>query len=230
VAASAVRIAEILSGLRARSACLSAAADVPASARLSTGLPRIDEPLGGGLPRGRLVELIGPRSSGRMSTTFSCIEAAQRAGELAALVDAVDGFDPRSAIAAGIDLERLLWVRPGRPQDGLRAADLVLDAGGFGLVVLYACPSAGLQASGKMSAWARLAKRAERAKSAFLVVLDRPLASTFGAATLELDRGRARWLGSPDGPRRLEGVSSRVVIARSKIGAPSGEAPLELSA
>lgn len=102
-----------------------------------TGVAALDDAIAGGLPRGRLVELVGRASAGRMSIVVSALAAATARGEVAALIDAADGFDPASAAGAGVALERVLWVRPASIADALRAADLVLDAGGFGVVVLY---------------------------------------------------------------------------------------------
>src|SRR5437660_10727643 len=76
-----------------------------------TGLPDLDARLGGGFPRGQLSEIVGPRSSGRTSMTLRMLAAATARGELVALVDALERLDVASAHAAGIDLERLLWVR-----------------------------------------------------------------------------------------------------------------------
>src|SRR5438034_11374241 len=77
----------------------------------ATDLPPLDARLGGGFPRGQLSELVGPRSSGRTSLLLRTLAAATARGELVALVDALDRFDVASADAAGIDLERLLWIR-----------------------------------------------------------------------------------------------------------------------
>src|SRR5437870_2183544 len=76
-----------------------------------TGLTALDARLEGGFPRGQLSELIGPRSSGRTSLLWRMLAAATARGELVALVDALDTCDPVSASAAGVDLDRLLWIR-----------------------------------------------------------------------------------------------------------------------
>lgn len=136
MAASAARIAEVLASLRAASARLCTAAEVR-RAHLPFGVPALDAQLAGGMPRGKLTELTGARSSGRMTLALSALASTQRAGELVAVVDAADAFDPPSAHAAGVVLPRLLWVRPPGQSAALQAADRVLDAGGFGLVVLY---------------------------------------------------------------------------------------------
>ena len=76
-----------------------------------SGVTALDATLGGGFPRGQLSELVGPRSSGRTSLLLRLIAAATARGECVALVDALDMLDVESAAAAGVDLERLLWVR-----------------------------------------------------------------------------------------------------------------------
>jgi len=109
---------------------------------------RFDAPLGG-FPRGHVSEIIGARSSGRTSLVLRMLAAATARGELTALVDALDRFDPESALAAGVDLNRLLWIRghvvshPGPSRDAnqkameqaIKALTLVLQAGNFGLVI-----------------------------------------------------------------------------------------------
>ena len=98
--------------------------------------------LTGGLPRGCLTEICGPASSGRTTLLLAALAAATRRGEYCVVVDAGDALDPQSAAAAGVELERLLWVRCGEnsPQKCLeqllRAADLLLESGGFGLIAL----------------------------------------------------------------------------------------------
>lgn len=75
-----------------------------------SGVPAIDA-LTGGLPRGALTEIVGPISSGRTSLLLSALAQSTARQEACALVDATDAFDPESAVAAGVDLKRLLWVR-----------------------------------------------------------------------------------------------------------------------
>jgi RecA DNA recombination protein len=243
MAASASQIAEVLAGMRAESARIVSAAEQPARARLPTGSAALDALTGGGLVRGRILEVSGPRSSGRMSMVMTMAAAVQAAGELVAVVDVADALDPRSAARAGVVLPRLLWVRPKSVVDGLKAADWILDAGGFGLVALYLAGSdaRAVQAEAKTSwrrrqslvrgeaPWIRLARRAERAKSALVVVADRPLVGTVAAVSLAAERGRVRWLGGERGaPRILDGVNGRIVVARSKLGPPTGSADLPL--
>ncbi len=82
----------------------------PAPETVSFGISALDA-LTGGLPRGCLTEMIGPDSSGRTSVLLAALAAATQRGEICALIDATDSFHPHSAVAAGVDLTRLLWVR-----------------------------------------------------------------------------------------------------------------------
>lgn len=113
----------------------------PAPEMVSSGITAMDA-LTGGLPRGCLTEICGPASSGRTTLLLAALAAATRRGECCAVVDASDALDPQSAAAAGVELERLLWVRCGEssPQKCLeqllRAADLLLESGGFGMIAL----------------------------------------------------------------------------------------------
>ena len=82
----------------------------PAPEMVSSGIREIDE-LAGGLPRGCLSEICGPASSGRTSVLLAALAAATRRQEVCALVDATDALDAVSAVATGVELERLLWIR-----------------------------------------------------------------------------------------------------------------------
>jgi hypothetical protein len=84
----------------------------PAPEMVTSGIPALDA-LTGGLPRGCLTEICGPPSSGRTSVMLAALASATRRGEYCAVIDAGDVLDPHSAMAAGVDLERLLWVRCG---------------------------------------------------------------------------------------------------------------------
>jgi recombination protein RecA len=113
----------------------------PAPEMVSSGIAAMDA-LTGGLPRGCLTEICGPASSGRTTVLLAALAAATGRGEFCAVVDASDALDPQSAAAAGVTLDRLLWVRcaENSPQKCLeqllRAADLLLESGGFGLIAL----------------------------------------------------------------------------------------------
>ena len=87
-----------------------------------SGVAELDAVLGGGFPRGSLVELCGPASSGRTSLAFSLLAQATERQEACALVDVSDSLDPVSLAAAGVELPRLLWIRCGETGD--RGPDL----------------------------------------------------------------------------------------------------------
>src|SRR5205807_2969955 len=156
-----------------------------------TGLPDLDARLGGGFPRGQLSEIVGPRSSGRTSMTLRMLAAATARGELVALVDALDRLDVASADAAGIDLERLLWVRglmvmnPGLCRDlnqraleqAIKAFALVLQAGNFGLVVfdMADAPSDAIRRL-PFTTWLRLQRIVEGRSTACVLVGRQPMA------------------------------------------------------
>lgn len=82
----------------------------PAPAMVSSGIAELDV-LTGGFPRGCLTEICGPASSGRTSILLSALARATLCGEVCALVDSSDALNPASAAAAGVELQRLLWVR-----------------------------------------------------------------------------------------------------------------------
>jgi hypothetical protein len=84
----------------------------PAPEMVSSGIPQLDA-LTGGLARGCLTEICGTASSGRTSVLLFALARATQRGEVCALVDACDAFDPASAAAAGMEMTRLLWVRCG---------------------------------------------------------------------------------------------------------------------
>ena len=202
---------------------------------------------GGGLPRGQLSDMVGPHSSGRTTLLLQMLAAATRRGEMTALVDTFDRLDLASVVAAGVDLDRLLWIRGHtisrsqgaglRPQSGawppgpevlvdrliaraLKALNLVLQAGGFGVVALdLADASPGALHRIPFTTWLRVQRAVEGSATACVLVAPQPLARSAGGLTLALD-GRTQWAGqprsqaeagSPDpGPRSSSGtVSSR---------------------
>lgn len=88
-----------------------ARAEGPGQGTVATGVAGLDEALGGGLPRGAMSEVAGVRSSGRSSVLCAAAAASTARGELVALVDTLDMFDPESGAKAGVQFERLLWIR-----------------------------------------------------------------------------------------------------------------------
>lgn len=180
-----------------------------------TGFPEVDA-MAGGLPQGCLTEIYGPASSGRTSLMLAAMAQSTRRGNVCALVDARDAFDPASAAACGVRLERLLWVRcGGRAEHALKAADLLVQGGGFGLVVMDLADTPVATARRiSLTSWFRLRRGVEHTPTVLLVVEQQPLAKTCASLVLEMRRERAAWSGAPGCSRLLRGI--RVHVDRRK--------------
>jgi len=106
-------------------------------ASISTGALALDLALGvGGVPRGRVVEIYGPESSGKTTLALHIIAEAQKAGGLAAFIDAEHAFDPTYAEAIGIDLENLYFSQPDNGEQALEIADTLVRSGALDIVVI----------------------------------------------------------------------------------------------
>jgi hypothetical protein len=215
----------------------------PSGWEAATGVPELDASLNGGLPRGQLSEIAGLPSSGRTSLLLQIVAAATRRGEIAAIVDAFDRLDVAAAAAAGVDFERLLWIRgdgmvtprgasidpsrrsraigepwTGRPEPlldrtvdrAVKAFNLVLQAGGFGIVALD-LGDAGGPALNRIpfTTWLRVQRTIEGSDTACIVLAPRPLARSAGGVTLALD-ARPAWDGQAGCSRRLAGLTTTV--------------------
>jgi recombination protein RecA len=188
-----------------------------------TGLPSLDTQLRGGVPRGQVSEIVGPRSAGRTSVLRALMATATRRGELVALIDTLDRFDPASAVAAGVDLTRVLWVRgqdvpltqlalapgwePSRPRSGrtrdsvvaraldraIKAVNLVLQSGGFGLVALDIA-DVPLDAVRELpfNTWMRLQRVVDASDTACVLVADVPSARSAKGVSIRLQPQRSR--------------------------------------
>jgi recA bacterial DNA recombination protein len=212
----------------------------PAPEMVSSGIPAIDA-LTGGLPRGCLTEICGPASSGRTTLLLAALAAATQRGEFCAVVDASDALDPDSAVAAGVELDRLLWVRCGdnspqrhrgtektiskdRPSNGcpisrapfarevgtssqrasdvdrtnsrqsehcleqvLRATDLLLESGGFGLIVLD-LGDLPAQAARRipLTTWFRFRRAVENKSTILLAIEHHPIAGSCSSLLVQL--------------------------------------------
>jgi RecA/RadA recombinase len=188
--------------------------------RLPTGLAALDETLGGGLPRGRVIELSGPPGTGRTALACAIAAHATRTGETIAWIDPEDALDPAAAATAGVVLERTLWVRPRSVADAHRAAAIVLGAGGFGLVVVDL--TAGVQ---RMAPAARpqpraLAHAAERSRTPLVVLAPSAGSGSNAALVLEVRARRVRWSGGAGRLMLLDGIDAWVTVARSRVGRP----------
>jgi hypothetical protein len=201
---------------------------------VSTGLLAIDAQLGGGWPRGQMSEIVGPLSTGGGWIAGMSLSSATRRGELAALVDPLDRFDPESAATAGFVWSSLLWIR-GEAQGRSRAAAkdwtavversikalaLVLQAEGFGLTVLdlHGVPPAAVRQL-PLTTWRRLQRLVAGRETACVVVLGESVARSAGGASLLLEARRAdrraRWHGDSARSCRLTGLAAHVRVLRA---------------
>jgi recombination protein RecA len=222
----------------------------PAPEMLSSGIAAINA-LTGGWPRGCLTEICGPASSGRTTLLLAALAAATRHGEFCVLVDASDALDPCSAADAGVELDRLLWVRCGedapqklnkgcpisrasfarevgifsqpafhldrtglkktdfkenrsketgwektrlkenrsehRLEQALHATDLLLESGGFGLVVLDLSDLPPQQARRiPLTTWFRFRRAVENTSTVLLAIEQHPIAGSCSSLQLQL--------------------------------------------
>jgi recombination protein RecA len=104
---------------------------------IPTGSIALDVALGvGGLPRGRIIEIYGPESSGKTTLTLHAIANAQRAGGIAAFVDAEHALDPDYAKKLGVDIDALLVSQPDTGEQALEIADMLVRSGSIDLIVI----------------------------------------------------------------------------------------------
>ncbi|MGX1791540.1 recombinase RecA [Microbacterium sp. NPDC055312] len=104
---------------------------------IQTGSIALDVALGiGGLPRGRIIEIYGPESSGKTTLTLHAIANAQRAGGIAAFIDAEHALDPEYARKLGVDIDQLLVSQPDTGEQALEIADMLIRSGAIDLVVI----------------------------------------------------------------------------------------------
>jgi hypothetical protein len=172
---------------------------------VSTGVAPLDA-LTGGLPRGALSEITGPASSGRTGVMLAALAGATSREEACALVDAGDNFDPASAATAGVDLDRLLWIRCGelsraslrknqrravlgRLEQVLKVTDLLLQGGGFGMVALDLgdIPTENVRRI-PLTSWFRFRRAVEPTATVLLVIEQEACAKTCASLVVRLRR------------------------------------------
>ena len=184
------------------------------------GVAALDRGLAGGLPRGHVSEVVGPASSGRTSLAWAAIAAATRRGEYVALIDTFDRFDPPTAVACGIDLARLLWVRgqaisktsgavdpawlPGVRAVGgpgtfvervidraLKSLNLVVQSGVCTLVVIDLVDVPAIALRRLPAAtWFRIERAIEGSDTAVLILAAIPVARSAGGKSIQTGAGR----------------------------------------
>jgi len=206
----------------------------------SAGIPEIDA-LTGGLPRGCLTEVCGTASSGRTSFLLRFLAASTWRQEVCALVDVTDAFDPNSAASAGMNFEKLLWVRCGteenssrrrnakeshierRLEQALRVTDLLLQSGGFGLVTIdlghVPFPMARRV---PLASWFRFQRAVEHTPTVLLVITPAACTQSCAALLLKLKAqpstfSSQRPLEMSSHTRLLEGLEIHAEVVRSRF-------------
>jgi hypothetical protein len=160
-----------------------------------SGIPTLDAAIGG-LPRGAIVEIFGAPSSGRTSLALTILSTLIQQGEVCALVDGTDAFDPESGAAAGIDMRRLLWVRCRNLDQVLRSADLLLQGGGFGAVALDLSDLPQQTVRGvPLAVWFRFQRVLENTPTVLLLIGRESAAKSAAAVVLRANLREAAWNG-----------------------------------
>ena len=104
---------------------------------IPTGSVALDVALGiGGFPRGRVVEIYGPESSGKTTLALHAIANAQRGGGIAAIIDAEHALDPEYAKNLGVDIDALLVSQPDNGEQALEITDMLIRSGALDIVVI----------------------------------------------------------------------------------------------
>lgn len=152
------------------------------------------------------------------------LASATRQQEIAAVVDLPDALHPVSLDSAGADLHRILWVRPPSLRASLKCTDLVVSAGGFGLVILDLSDS--VTHRFPLHVWPRLVRIAKQSHTAVVVLDQQRITGSFAALSLSFSPRRlrmSRW------PRMIDALTTRVVVARNKLSAPGDVVELAMS-
>jgi recombination protein RecA len=223
---------------------------------ISSGSTAIDLALGvGGYPRGRVIEIFGPESSGKTTLTLHAIAEAQRAGGIAAFIDAEHALDVAYAKALGVDTEKLLVSQPDTGEQALEIAEALVRSGAVDLVVIDSVaaltPKAeiegdmgdahmGLQARLMSQALRKLTGVTHRTQTTLMFInqLRQKIGVVFGNAetttggnalkfysSVRLDVRRIATIKS--GEEKL-GARTRVKVVKNKCAPPFTEAEFEI--
>ena len=149
------------------------------------------------LIRGTIAEMTGRPSAGKTGLMISLLSQLTAAGEICAVVDACDRFDPCSAVLAGVQLENLLWVRcGGEVEKAFMAADHLVQARGFGAIWLNLCgmKQARLRLVPK-TYWYRYRTRIKETPTLLLVTAEEPITGSASQDSFHLSRDHTSWSG-----------------------------------
>lgn len=147
--------------------------------------------------RGTIAEIVGGASSGKTSLMLTLFSKLTAAGEICAVVDSADCFDPRSAVLAGVELENLLWVKCGRDiEKAFMAADYLVQAKGFGAIWLNlnGLPLNKLRYVPK-TYWYRYRTRIKETPTMLFVTVEEPVTGSASQQSLVFSREQTEWSG-----------------------------------
>ena len=182
---------------------------------VSAGIAAVDE-LTGGLPRGCLTEVFGEPCSGRTSLLLAALAARTNAAEVCALVDGRDAFDPATALAAGVNLRQLLWVRCKNIDQALRATDLLIQGGGFGLLALDLSDIAPrLVRQVPLNVWFRFRRAVENTPTILFLMAQESNAKTCASLVLRMEGEAGVWRETAQNATSSE--NSAATNAREKL-------------